>query len=154
LTLPLWRLAEGGEIADDELRPTLVRFLWGKAWNVRAAVAAVAERFEAFGQDGAPRRSWMRMLLLRVADPAPQPEQMEGIETLEDTADVHQVLGGGAAESEGEPAMPPGERLDELAERYLGDASAWKQIAEFNDVDDPLHLPSGATLGIPAKETP
>src|SRR5690349_5396755 len=59
LTLPLWRLAEHGEFTAGELRPDVVRFVWGKAWNVPAVVAAVAERFEAFGPDGAPRRSWM-----------------------------------------------------------------------------------------------
>jgi len=157
LTLPLWRLAENGQVTDGELRPDIIRFVWGKAWNVPAVVAAVAERFEAFGSDGAPRRSWMRMRLLRVADPAPRPRQVEGIEMLEEqSVDVHQVLGAGVApgDEESGPAMPPGERLDELAERYFGDPGAWKRIAELNDVDDPLHLSPGATLQIPAEESP
>src|SRR6267143_1807590 len=81
LTLPLWRLAENGQVTDGELRPDVIRFVWGKAWNVPAVVAAVAER-------------------------------------------------------------------------YFGDPGAWKRIAELNDVDDPLHLSPGATLQIPAEESP
>src|SRR5882672_6583805 len=154
LTLPLWRLAETAEVVERELRPNIVRFLWGKAWNVPAVVSAVAERFEAFGPEGAPRRSWMRMRLLRVADPAPRPPASEGMESLPELAETHQVLGAGiAAGGEGPgPAIPPGERLDELADRYFGDPGAWKEIAELNDVDDPLHLAPGAALRIPIKE--
>jgi len=156
LTLPLWRLAETAEVVERELRPNIVRFLWGKAWNVPAVVSAVAERFEAFGPEGAPRRSWMRMRLLRVADPAPRPPASEGMESLPELAETHQVLGAGiAAGGEGPgPAIPPGERLDELADRYFGDPGAWKEIAELNDVDDPLHLAPGAALRIPIKEGP
>jgi hypothetical protein len=58
LTGPIWDLAG---------RPEVVRFVWGKSWNVPAVVGAVAERLEQFGPDGVPGRSWLRVRLAEVA---------------------------------------------------------------------------------------
>jgi hypothetical protein len=157
LTQPLWRLAENVELADGTTHPPIVRFVWGKAWNVPAVVAAVAERLEAFGPAGAPRRSWMRMRLLRVVDPTATPKPLEGTFPVdEEPIEVHHVVGGGArpgAEG-GDAGAPIGERLDQLAQRYYGDPAAWRAIAEANDLDDPLRLPPDAALRIPPKEAP
>lgn len=76
LTLPLWRLAEGTNRtsrAGRGDRPPSVRFMWGKSWNIPAVVVAVAERLEDFTPDGVPRRSWLRMRLLRAEAPAQRP---------------------------------------------------------------------------------
>jgi hypothetical protein len=158
LTLPLWRLAENVRSSDGETRPEVVRFVWGKAWNVPAVVSAVAERLEAFGQGGAPGRSWMRLKLLRVPDPAPVRQSLEGAPAQgEELIDVHEVVGSGSAPVEGDGGAPPspaGERLDEIAQRYYGDPSVWRQIAEANDIDDPLRIPSGIALRIPPRGTP
>src|SRR5579883_3167001 len=64
LTAPLWNLAEN---SDDEGygRPPLVRFVWGKSWNVLGIVGAVSERLEYFDAQGNPRRSWLRLKLIR-----------------------------------------------------------------------------------------
>ena len=62
LTLPLWRLAENAADRRGGFGgPPLVRFVWGKAWNVLGVIAAVAERVEQFGPDGNPHRSWLRV---------------------------------------------------------------------------------------------
>lgn len=45
-----------------------------------------------------------------------------------------------------------GDRIDLLAYRYLGDATLWWVICDFNDVFFPLDLPVGATLRIPSLE--
>src|SRR6185437_8453965 len=70
LTGRLWQLAENSATEHGALRPPLVRFVWGKAWNVPGIIAAVSERFDFFGDAGAPRRSWLRLKLLRVAEPS------------------------------------------------------------------------------------
>lgn len=69
LTGPLWELAENRE---DTVygRPPLVRFIWGKTFNVPAIVAGVAERLERFTGDGIPTRSWMKMRIVRVDEAA------------------------------------------------------------------------------------
>lgn len=66
LTRPLWKLAETSQSAETRNRPPYCRFIWGKSWNILCVVASIAERFEAFNAAGEPRRSWLRMRLLRV----------------------------------------------------------------------------------------
>jgi nucleoid-associated protein YgaU len=43
-----------------------------------------------------------------------------------------------------------GERLDQLAFRYYGDAAGWRLLAVFNDIDDPLRLSPGRLLRVPS----
>lgn len=165
LTAPLWDLAENHRDEQGRLRPPIVRFVWGKAWNVPGMITAVAERLDAFGADGVPARSWLRMRFVRVtaADP-PKPPAPESVAALEQ---LLPVTTGGAAEEPEAPAETdravevtggPEEtsvetnsptRLDELADRYLGDAAKWRLIAWFNDVIDPLRVPAGTLLHIP-----
>src|SRR5215211_7017314 len=74
LTRPLWDLAES-TAASAGATPPVVRFLWGKAWNVPGVVTAVAERLEDFDTGGVPARSWLRMRLARVPEDAAAPDE-------------------------------------------------------------------------------
>jgi hypothetical protein len=162
LTRPLANLAENTASRESIKRPPLVRFVWGKSWNIPGIVAAVAERFEQFSAGGAPQRSWLRMRLLRVGDPTmplaqsgnlaggyPEaahlavPISVEDLEIPEEQISVHEIIGGG----EGERAS--GDRLDEIAAAQYGDPAYWRLLAAFNDLDDPLHLTPGTALRIP-----
>src|SRR5947207_9958492 len=69
LTRPLWDLAESTATSTGAT-PPVVRFLWGKSWNIPGVVTAVAERLEQFTPDGAPTRSWLRMRFVRVNESA------------------------------------------------------------------------------------
>jgi hypothetical protein len=166
-TGPLSRLAENAGAPDRYGRPPLVRFVWGKSWNVPGVVVAVAERFEQFDAGGNPRRSWLRLRLVRVTEPPTPPAdaggapgvllQAGGTTAPASPADVvvHEVVGAGpdadqASDANGEEAAPiSGERLDEIASRYYGNPALWKLLAELNNIDDPLHLPPGSLLRIP-----
>ena len=57
LTGPLWKMAENHRDGRGYGQVPVVRFVWGKAWNVPGVVVAVAERLEQFTQAGSPRRS-------------------------------------------------------------------------------------------------
>lgn len=154
LTRRLWDLSENTVGDDDYGVPRLVRFVWGKTWNVLALVAAVAERFERFTTTGVPERSWLHLRLARVGDPiAAQVEEPAALSTEdeapaatvlpdipEDQITFHEVLG-----SEDAPA----ERLEEIAARYYGDPGLWRVIADFNGVADPLQVPPPSVLRIP-----
>jgi len=163
LTRPLWDLAENAPANDGWGHPRVVRFVWGKSWNLPCLVEAVAERVEYFTPEGAPRRSWLRMRLVRVAEPEatpsldadrePQPPMELAPEDLPDlppSEDIgsHEVLASG----DGGPDDPGAstERLDELAARYYGDPTLWRLLAAFNDVDDPLRLAPGEVLRVPS----
>lgn len=154
LTRRLWDLSENA-VGDDEYGvPRLVRFVWGKTWNVPALVAAVAERFERFTTTGVPERSWLHLRLARVGEPivpqaeaeplpgeeAPPPGPLTIPEVPEDQLTFHEMVG-----SEDAPA----ERLDEIAARYYGEPGLWRVIAVYNGVADPLQVPPPQVLRIP-----
>lgn len=153
LTRPLWNLAES-TTSSPGAAPPIVRFLWGKAWNIPGVVTAVAERLERFANDGAPARSWLRMRFVRVADAdadaassAPQSDALSAAAAAGPDAEVtHQVVGGGGDDPGG------GERLEDIAFLYYGDPSAWRRIAEANDIVDPAEVPPGTVLRIPQPE--
>jgi nucleoid-associated protein YgaU len=39
--------------------------------------------------------------------------------------------------------------LDQIASSVLGDPSRWREIADANNIDDPLNLPAGKAVVIP-----
>ncbi len=159
LTRPLWQLAERAESFDGRLKAPQVRFVWGKAWNVPGVVVTIAERLERFTAGGAPQRSWLRMKLLRVSEvmaqagdaslhtarPMAIPTSSGGFEEQR----VHQVIGGGSADDGAERGS--GQRLDELAYLYYGDATLWRQLAEANDIEDPFNIGAGTVVRIPPR---
>jgi len=152
LTAPLWRLAENGP--DRRAGgPAVVRFVWGKSWNVRGVVSAVAERLERFTAAGTARRSWLSLRLLRVAEgPAttasdapvvPPPAQLEAAAmTPLGVPTAHQVIGAGGPGG-------VGESLYDLAYAYYGNPGLWRVIASFNGIADPLQVAPGTVLRIP-----
>lgn len=148
LTAPLWNLAEN---VQRPARPPRVRFVWGKSWNLPSVVEAVAERLEYFTPEGAPRRSWLRMRLLRAVEPVrreageePRPpiELSPDAAVPEDQVRVQPVLGGRTPDA-------AAERLDGLAQQYYGDPRMWRVLAEFNNLEDPMKPPPDGLLRIP-----
>ena len=156
LTRPLTELAEGDKGPDGYGEVPLVRFIWGKFWNVLGVVTAAAERLEYFTLSGAPQRSWLRMRFLRVNDSAAQTDSKaehdlpftdlpEQIELPADQLQLHQVKGAGDDETEG--SSP--ERLDDIATAHYGNPAFWRLIAAFNGIDDPWNISPGSLLMIP-----
>jgi Contractile injection system tube protein len=162
LTLPLTRLAEGITGDDGYSQAPLIRFIWGKAWNVLGVVAAVSERLEGFTSSGTPQRSWLRMRLLRVSETTAAPamsvfSKIDPLETIPDRDSIspddlnfYQVQGTGDDPQEGHPS----ERLDEIAAQRYGDPSWWKLIAAFNKIDNPWTVAPGEVLVLPPGPSP
>ncbi len=118
LTLPLWNLAENTSQDAGYACPPQVLFIWGKSWNIRGVVVAVAERLEYFTSEGVPRRSWLRLRMLRAAEPpadaaqtrlGPPPlvSSSEELRIPESGVEVHEVIGGGAPSPAPSPAAGP-----------------------------------------------
>lgn len=158
LTQPLWRLAENSVAEGGFGRPPRVRLVWGKRLNEPAVVASIAERLEHFTSSGAPRRSWVRMRLVRVEEalsetteaplvaPGLTPEQVTE-QLSPESFEAHEVLGAG-----GSPGQPPvaGQRLDEIAHQFYGDPTLWRLVAALNGIDDPMRVPAGTVLQLPS----
>lgn len=154
LTGPLWKLAENARGVSGYRRPPLVRFVWGKSWNIPGIVTAVAERLEQFTSDGTPRRSWLRLRLWRVSESAKESEGRVPVQTFSPT-DLHVSPASVPADQVRTHIISQGERLDEIAARYYPEQPAsevsalWRMLASFNDLQDPFHLPAGSLLRIP-----
>lgn len=160
LTAPLWDLAENSDDSEGYGRPPLVRFVWGKTWNVSAVVVSVAERFEQFTPEGIPQRSWLKLRLLRCKAPsAPSAPRLTAAAAAEDDLDrwvgqvradevqVHEVAGEGPIDADSPGQV---ERIDQLAFRFFGDASLWRVLAAFNGLNDPARMPAGTVLRVPS----
>jgi hypothetical protein len=157
LTQPLWRLAENSVAEGGFGRPPRVRLVWGKRLNEPAVVASIAERLEHFTASGAPRRSWMRMRLVRLEEALSEsteaPPVAAGLTAEQVTEqlppesfEAHEIVGAG-----GSPGQPPvtGQRLDEVAHQFYGDPSLWRLVASLNGIADPMHVPAGTVLRLP-----
>lgn len=156
LTEPLWNLAENARSEDGETRPPLARFIWGKSWNIPGIIASVAERLEYFTAAGVPRRSWLRLRMLRVVEavaappiPPPRilslsPQSGSAAPGTSKEVRVHEVIGGGKGEG-----SVLSERLDEIAWRYYLDPSAWRELARVNGIEHPMFLSPAMRLQVP-----
>ena len=161
LTSPLWNLAENSVHADPYGRPPLVRFVWGKSWNIPGIVSAVAEKLDAFTSVGIPTRSWLHLHFVRTVE-AVSPEQIdearieglripEEISLLDDNDQEYEALGQGQEVAIYQCAA--GERLDQIAGRhygYRGHPGLWRLLASYNGISDPMHLPAGLALRLPS----
>jgi hypothetical protein len=155
LTGPLWRLAENSAQERGALRPPLVRLVWGKSWNLPGVIVAVAERFDAFGPTGVPKRSWLRLKLVRVAESAEAVQRSfdQELSAAQSTPTVArpgggvEVVGDGGATAGPEPGTAT--RFDLVAAEALGNPLRWRLLAEYNGLDNPLEVPGGTVLRIP-----
>ncbi|GAA4468838.1 CIS tube protein [Phytohabitans houttuyneae] len=174
LTRRLWMLAENSAEEHGAVRPPLVRLVWGKAWNVPGVIVAVAERFDDFTPGGSPRRSWLRMRLVRTADSAAQLKQ-DFEEELQSSNSAPSVPPGGAVTAVGDSggvaksatgkaaaakpgAAPPGAgqskghsgvRFDLISNEVLGSPLPWRALAEHNNIANPLDVAPGTVLSAP-----
>ena len=166
LTGPLWALAENVPVEDGYGRPPMARFIWGKSWNIPGVIAEVAERLEWFTPEGIPRRSWLRMRMLRVAESQSRPQASRhsnppiapatAVGSPAGASPAAAVRGAAAAEggrvyevvgdsSEGGSSEP----LYNIASRQGRSPSWWRVIAEQNGIDDPLRIAPGTQLQVP-----
>lgn len=160
LTRPLWQLAENAHAEDGYGRPSLLRIVWGKVMNMGCVVASVAERLEHFTANGAPRRSWLSLRLLRVEEDVAQqveaprvPPGGVGADTEQLANQVSATLPPEAFDSQsvlsGGPEPGSSQRLDEIAWERYRDPSMWRLIASLNGIDDPMRLGTGTVLRLP-----
>lgn len=166
LTGPLWDLAENAKESGYG-RPPLVRFLWGKTFNLLAVVAGVAERVERFTGEGIPTRSWMRMRMVRVdeealkqarPDTSPSPRSLRERAAALSPGDgsTHVVMGGAQGDSAPEetgPSITTAAEIVETAFRATG-ASDTLAAAEaaLSDTIDTLAAASSRLSGTDESE--
>jgi hypothetical protein len=161
LTAPLWKLAENTQGGNDSYGlPELVRFLWGKSWNILGVVAAVSEHLDFFDSTGIPLRSWLKMRFLRVTEQlketverAPLPVEVFPNQSLPDdlSREAQTITETPNAEVKLHQYIA-GQRLDQLVREYYGfygHPSLWRLIAAYNGISDPLNIEIGKIIQFP-----
>jgi hypothetical protein len=150
LTRPLWMLSENSAVEHGWVRPPLVRLVWGKTWNVPGVIVAIAERFDGFTFGGTPRRSWLRLKMLRIAEDAASAQ--EAFEEELAAAETAKAAPGTAVVAIGDGTDEPdysGVRFDLLANDALGSPLRWRLLAEHNNIINPFEVEAGTALSVP-----
>ncbi len=149
LTKPIWNLTENHQRNDSSYRPALCRFIWGKYWNIPGVISAVAERLESFSPQGVPRRSWLRLRLIRMQEQPQSPPHENELwspvenQTTNTIVDESTEIFSPNSQSDfsniaTETFENSNERIDFSAYRITGDPSRWRDIAAKLHVTDPL----------------
>ncbi len=163
LTQPIWNLAENHQRSDRLYRPALCRFIWGKSWNIPGVISAIAEKLESFSPQGIPRRSWLRLRLIRMQE---QPtssllenemwptEDYQTPGSLIDELSLPEISG---LTQENvfpdmfgtQPELPENayERIDLSTFHLTGDPYQWRDIAARYNLADPLEWLKSLTSG-------
>src|SRR3954453_16006247 len=135
-TLMGWMVATEKSIAKDPPlpEPPMVGFEWGNKQlkGFFGYIRTLKVNYTVFRMDGTPVQAKVDITIEGNVDPK------TGTNPTSRAIDSHRVR-----------TLVDGESLQSLAFRELGDATAWRAIAEANGIDDPLRVPAGASLLMP-----
>ena len=110
--------------------PPILLFSWG-GFNFRSVLETVEQRFTIFLSDGTPVRANLTVSF----------KEYESVET-----EIRRGLFLGSPTIRN---VLEGETLSQIAGTFLGDPTAWREIAELNNIDNPLKLTPGSQLILP-----
>lgn len=136
-TKPLWEatfVESSTKNATTQLgEPPRVMFMWGRQWSFTGVIVSMSQKFLLFKADGTPIRVQVTLVLRQTKDDKTFGKQNPTSGAI--PSRVHIVN--------------DGDRLDLLANEYYGNPTKWRQIAEYNGVDNPRSLVPGQHLIIP-----
>lgn len=115
--------------------PPWVVFHWGAVTSFTAYVKSVSVKYTLFTTGGMPIRGTATVNLEEIAGEQQGQNPTSGALAARR---VHTVVAG--------------DSLPSIAWREYGDPTIWRVVAEANDIDDPLRLPAGTALVLPAAE--
>ena len=115
--------------------PNLVIFRWGRTTSFPGFITQVSAKYTLFSSDGTPIRAVCSVSMEEMPPGAPKQNPTSG--TL-DVQRAHVVIAG--------------DSLASVAYAEYGEASMWRLLASFNEIDDPMRVPEGTTLLLPAPD--
>lgn len=121
----------------NRARPPWVTFGWGRFISYKAVIEQANMTFTLFSSAGVPLRAKVDLSLKQYEEEDSYGRQNPTSFTPAPHA-IHTVL--------------PGETLDRIAARTLGDPTRWRVLAEANEITDPLALVAGDRLVVPEME--
>lgn len=115
--------------------PPWVVFHWGGMVGFPAYVASVSAKYTLFTPGGTPIRAVCTVAMEEISGEQQGQNPTSGALAARD---IHVVVAG--------------DTLHSVAYRAYGRAGLWREIAEANEIDDPMRLRPGTTLFVPALE--
>ena len=119
----------------DKPSPPWVLFRWGGLTGFMAYVSSVSVKYTLFTPAGSPIRALCTVTLEELAGEAPRQNPTSGGLV---PRRVHTLV--------------QGDTLQLLAYQEYGNAALWRDVAAANGIDDPMRLPIGRSLLLPAPE--
>ena len=113
--------------------PPRLLFLWGSL-IFPCVLESVTQKFDYFNALGMPLRARLNVTL-------------KGNDTLQDLLGGIQLL---SADRTKQWMFKTGDTLQKIAAQEYGDPNQWRPIARANQIDNPLTIPAGRSLKIPA----
>jgi LysM repeat protein len=120
-----------------QARPPHVEFVFGHFRSFTSVINKCDQKFTLFNPDGTPVRATVNLTLQEVPAAAAK-QKAKGQNPTSMAAGTSRVH-----------LVQPGDTLDLVAADELGDPNLWRQIADFNNIDDPRRLKPGRRLAIP-----
>ena len=115
--------------------PPLVVLHWGSISSFPAFVTSVSAKFTLFSSDGTPIRAVCSVSLEEMPG---EPFRQNPTSGSHEVRRVHRTVAG--------------DSLASVAYAEYGDPTAWRPLAAFNGIDDPLRVPTGTVLLLPSPE--
>jgi hypothetical protein len=125
----------------ERARPPTVEFVWGAWTSQPSVVAAVDVETELFDGEGQPLRAWVTLRLSRSLS---GPEEAARKKSANPTTKATRRRRG--------HEVGPGENLALIAQHHYRTPTRWREIADMNDLDDPLRLQAPTMLIVPLEQ--
>ena len=115
--------------------PPLVVLHWGSIWSFPGYIASVSAKYTMFTSAGMPVRAACSVSI----------EEMPG-------EPFRQNPTSGSDSVRRRYRTSAGDSLASVAYAEYGDPGSWRALAAFNGIDDPMRVPAGTALLLPAPE--
>jgi nucleoid-associated protein YgaU len=116
--------------------PPLVVLHWGSISSFPAFVTSVSAKFTLFTSAGTPIRAVCSVTMEEM--PGEEFRKQNPTSGGHEVRRVHRTIAG--------------DSLASVAFAEYGDPTAWRAVAAFNEIDDPLRVPTGTVLLLPTPE--
>jgi hypothetical protein len=119
-------------VTMDKTSAPHLRFQWGMKRFFKCYIESVSASYTLFSRSGAPLRATVDLTLKETLDPFFSQNPTSGGPGGER---IHQVRAG--------------DTLHSIAQHHYGQPRLWRGIAAFNEIDDPLRVPTGSVVSLP-----
>ncbi len=119
-------------VNPDEHRPPLLLFSWGSL-KFKCVLEDLIQRFTMFLSDGIPVRAILKVMFKEYSDASTQFKE----KPRHSSDHTKRII------------LREGENLSKISAKEYNDPKKWREIANANDIDDPLKVKPGTVLRLP-----